>query len=513
MGLMSEHKDNLRIMNAIDQFLTRTESRRVRCLDDLDSQGQSALGQFFTPDAAARLIASIPRLPREGTLRILDPGAGSGSLTAALLSRVISEAPHLSVELVAVEFDEQVARMLVETLSDCEDVAQDAGVNIQTKLVVGDYIEISSELGDDFDIVIMNPPYGKMAARSHNRSLMATRGVDTPNLYAAFMALGVANLTDEGQLVAITPRSFANGVYFEQFRNFFLDQISIDRIHIFESRSTVFSDTGVLQENIIVSGTRFGDREHVELSVSTGHEDAVTSRIVSYSEIVRPDDPARFVRIPALNNDAQIVEQMLGLPATLADLGINVSTGRVVDFRKRDKLIDHPAPEHFPMVYSSNLKAGTVRHPLQGNKPQFFSAIELNDTKLLVPEGIYVVIKRFSAKEERRRIVAGIWSPSENGTGPIAIDNKLNYVHCFGEGLNRDLAVGLSFWLNSTIVDVFFRTFSGHTQVNATDLRSMRFPSLEVLQKIGRENGTELPEQDEIDRIINAVFDQIWIAA
>jgi adenine-specific DNA-methyltransferase len=112
-----------------------------------------------------------------------------------------------------------------------------------------------------------------------------------------------------------------------------------------------------------------------------------------------------------------------------------------------------------------------------------------------------VVVKRFSAKEERRRVVAAVWDSHRN-TSAVAFENHLNIFHANGAGLDRDLAVGLSYWLNSSIVDNFFRTFSGHTQVNATDLRTLRFPPLSALKALGQEQEMLLPKQNEIDRLI-----------
>jgi adenine-specific DNA-methyltransferase len=61
-------------------------------------------------------------------------------------------------------------------------------------------------------------------------------------------------------------------------------------------------------------------------------------------------------------------------------------------------------------------------------------------------------------------------------------------------------------FLNSTAVDQYFRQFSGHTQVNATDLRGLHYPTLEQLEKVGRRMGGELPSQEEIDGIVEALL-------
>lgn len=490
----------------------RAEARRIQALQSLGSDKQSLLGQFFTPELAAALIVGLPRLPDTGRLRVLDPGAGAGSLSAAIAARVLRECPKLELEVVAVELDEAVAAFLRETLSDIEQAFEAVGSGAKTRVVVGDYIELATSLlvNDDaldepFDLVLMNPPYRKLAVSSAHRRALALNGAECPNLYAAFLALGAQAIASGGQLVAITPRSFANGPYFGQFRSYLLDRIALDRLHVFESRSTVFSDTGVLQENVIFSGTRDGQRSQVALTVSRGHKDSPLERVVDYADVVRPGDVDRFIRILSDDSDTSVAETMAALPATLLDLGVQASTGRVVDFRSRECLSTADEVGSVPLIYPGNIRGGVVQWPREIRKAQGFIVRSEADFKLLLPRGYYVVIKRFSAKEERRRVVAAVWDPLKIDQ-PIAFENHLNVMHAGGEGLDHDLAVGLSYWLNSSIVDVFFRTFSGHTQVNATDLRSLRFPKLDGLRALGQGYDTQLPAQENIDQLISEVL-------
>jgi adenine-specific DNA-methyltransferase len=116
---------------------------------------------------------------------------------------------------------------------------------------------------------------------------------------------------------------------------------------------------------------------------------------------------------------------------------------------------------------------------------------------------MFVLIKRFSSKEERRRIVAAVWDPKKSQSNYVGFENHLNVIHSNNLGLPKDLAVGLSYWLNSSLVDRYFRVFSGHTQVNATDLRSIKFPSLSILKQIGTGKALSLPDQDSIDIEVN----------
>ena len=85
----------------------------------------------------------------------------------------------------------------------------------------------------------------------------------------------------------------------------------------------------------------------------------------------------------------------------------------------------------------------------------------------------------------------------------VGFENHLNYFHSDGHGLERNLAAGLYAFLNSTVVDQYFRRFSGHTQVNATDLRALTYPSRDTLQAMGRKIPTLNLAQDEIDQLVS----------
>ncbi|HET9897905.1 MAG TPA: Eco57I restriction-modification methylase domain-containing protein [Streptosporangiaceae bacterium] len=493
----------------LDALVSDTEQRRVVAAELLPAARRADLGQFFTPSRAASLIAALPSLPSTGVLRILDPGAGVGSLTAAIVARAIREAPGLRLDLVAVETDTQVIPYLEQTLAACRAAGESRGVNVAASVLAGDLVTYATgfdravgPLSTPFDLVIMNPPYRKLGAASTARQALIADGVDCPNLYCTFLAIGAMVLKPRGQLVAITPRSFANGPYFGAFRRFFLAQMTLDRLHVFESRSTVFSDSDVLQENVVFSATRCGTPGSVTLSVSRGHADEAAKRSVPYCDVLKPGDPNQFLHIPVSDQDPHISDAFSALPGNLAALGIQVSTGRVVDFRAREHLHDQPTAGSAPLIYPGNLRDGGIRWPLAIRKPQAIADTE-QTRKLLLPAGHYVVAKRFSAKEERRRVVAVVCDPEDLPAGNIGFENHLNVFHDRNQGLDSQLALGLCLWLNSTILDMHFRTFSGHTQVNATDLRSLRYPSRAQLHALAAALGRgSWPDQEKIDALV-----------
>jgi len=95
-----------------------------------------------------------------------------------------------------------------------------------------------------------------------------------------------------------------------------------------------------------------------------------------------------------------------------------------------------------------------------------------------------------------------VFDPSLVASSYVGFENHLNYYHIKNVGLSLDLAKGLALFLNSTLIDVYFRQFSGHTQVNATDLRMLRYPSREVLEHLGARAGSTPPSQHEIDALL-----------
>lgn len=119
-----------------------------------------------------------------------------------------------------------------------------------------------------FSHAILNPPYKKIRSESEHRLILRRLGIETVNLYAAFVALSLLLLRRGGQLVAIIPRSFCNGPYYRPFREFLLARAAIRHIHLFASRNKTFKDDDVLQENIIVfsrARRRARKRDHYKL--------------------------------------------------------------------------------------------------------------------------------------------------------------------------------------------------------------------------------------------------------
>ncbi|MGZ8219334.1 Eco57I restriction-modification methylase domain-containing protein [Methylomagnum sp.] len=471
-------------------MLSAIEEKRLYISRNTEANKKSQLGQFFTPEKTAAFMANL--FPdSNGRCRLLDAGAGIGSLSVAFLERWRAGGFHFDhIDLDAFEIDRTLHPYLSQGIRKYEPHG-----NFSARIQYEDFILASTEVisgnlfanqPSRYTHAILNPPYKKLNSHSAHRLALRRVGIETVNLYSAFLALAVVMTEPGGQIVAIIPRSFCNGPYYRPFRDFILGRTAIRHIHLFESRNKAFKDDKVLQENIIIHLEHGGQQGPVTVSTST--DDSFSDLIAHkypFDRIVFPDDHERFIHIPT-SPEQSAIELSPVIRYTLTDLGIKVSTGPVVDFRLKAHLRDRPGPHTVPLLYPGHFSRSGTTWPIEGMKKP--NAIERNaDTeKWLYPSGFYCVVRRFSSKEEKRRIMASVVEPGVFGKTPmLGFENHLNLFHENKHGLPERLARGLAVFLNTAVVDEHFRRFNGHTQVNAADLKRMKYPSRDALIGLG----------------------------
>lgn len=199
-----------------------------------------------------------------------------------------------------------------------------------------------------------------------------------------------------------------------------------------------------------------------------------------------PTDPESFIHIPtSLKRNA--IELSKSIRFSLEEIGVEVSTGPVVDFRVSDAIVPEARKGAVPLLYPGHFVGAAIEWPQQTMKRGNAIYVTGDTIRWLYPNGCYTVTRRFSSKEERRRIVANVVRPELFPDAPLlGFENHLNVFHEGKRGLPEDLAHGLAAYLNTTPVDDQFRRFNGHTQVNATDLRVMKYPSRSTLIALGK---------------------------
>lgn len=488
-------------MSATGAVLDHTSMDHVRLEANgrLNPERKAAFGQFMTPDSVAGFMAGL-FTGRNGAARLLDAGAGVGSLTAAFVGRW----GHEALEVSAYEVDSTLAVYLRNTLARLNSLER-------ATVIESDFIRAAvyaiklgkAEAG--FTHAILNPPYKKINSDSEHRALLRAVGLETVNLYTAFVGLALELMEKGGEIVAIIPRSFCNGLYYKPFREWMLERASIEHIHLFHSRTSAFNDDAVLQENIIIKLVR--GMKQGRVTITTSSDPSFTdleTHGYPFSEIVHVDDDEKFIHIPTTPTHGGISAVPLARKA-LDEINLEVSTGPVVDFRLKEFLRDEPSTDTVPLLYPVHFSGGVLEWPRRTRKPN--ALVRNSETKKwLYPAGFYTVVRRFSSKEEQRRIVAHVVDPAVFETASIGFENHLNVFHTGKTGLSESLARGLSVFLNSTAVDEYFRRFSGHTQVNATDLRRLKYPERTELEELGRWAQEQLGlSQDQIDQRVEAL--------
>ena len=464
-----------------------TESRKKR-------------GQFFTHKQVSRFMASLFAL-RHRRIRLLDPGAGTGVLTAAFCERILQEKPTQLV-IDTYENDKNIIPFLNKVLDSCKAKLEKKGHKVKYRIIEKDFILSNGAYFEKpnlfwkgekplYDFVICNPPYYKLNKDSPHSKVMDEIVSGQPNIYALFMSLSASMVKEAGEMVFITPRSFCSGLYYKRFRKWFLSKAQIANVHIFESRAEIFEKDEVLQENMIIRVKRVKaiDRNSRVTITTSRNKDLTEIRKleVDYRDVISDRNGESFIRIPASSLDVEILRQADTWPTTLNRLGLEISTGPVVSFRAREHLLPEMTKnqESVPLLWMHNMKDMRVKWPVKKNgKPSAISVSE-NTRKLLLPIKNYVLVKRFSSKEQKRRLYAALLLESEFPYSTIGIENHVNYIHRPKGNLSIAEAFGIAAILNTNLYDNFFRALNGNTQVNATDIRSLPLPSHETLTSIG----------------------------
>jgi adenine-specific DNA-methyltransferase len=482
----------------------------AQCTDEYRKQH----GLYFTPPPIAAFMASM--LHAHETMRILDPAAGSGTLLCAVVEHLATlPRPPRELEVVAYEVDAPLATHLQRVLDHVIEWAHRHGIRVGTTIRRQDFIlaeaaALRGLAGERFDIVIANPPYFKIS-KADPRAVAAHSVVHgQPNIYGLFLAVGAALLHNHGELVSITPRSFAAGPYFRRFRERFFSMVRPLRAHVFTSRRDAFSRDEVLQENVILHAVRQDDwaimaHAHpftISSSAGIADLDQRTRWYGALTEVIDRDDLAGSFRLPTSPADEDILRRVDRWPGFLHAYGLAISTGPVVPFRATRFLMETAREDAVPLLWMHHIRAMTVHWPNGTHKPQHIANTD-EARHLLIPNHTYVLLRRFSSKEEHRRIIAAPLLTGQLSSHLIGLENHLNYIYRPGGQVTEDEAFGLAALLNSALLDGYIRCSSGNTQVSATELRALPLPPLAAIIWLGRQIRNNSGDSALIDRLVD----------
>ena len=488
-------------------------------------------GQFFTPTQIARLMASFSEL-KKSSIKILDPGCGTAILSCALIEHLVEPTNNIVfIDLVAYETDPDLISFSQKTLDYLQEWLLEKGVTLNYLIHVHDFIldnahalttnklpslfEESNKEILSFDIIISNPPYFKLSS-DDKRTIAAKELVSgQPNIYSIFMGIAAKLLSENGELIFITPRSFASGSYFKAFRELFFNSVQINKIHLFNSRKDTFNRDSVLQETVVIKAIKekINPNKNVLVSSSLGIKDIFQPKIKYFnaSELIDLNSKEKILHLPTSDKEESILNLVSSWGNILADFDIKISTGPVVSFRASDfieKNYENGTTFLAPLFWLHNVNKMSLEWPKQLKEKGQFIQIESGSKSLLLPNKDYIFLRRFSTKDDKSRLIPAPYFCNYATSDYIGVENKVNYLYRKGGYLNRNEVIGLCALLNSELFNTYFQIFNGNVNVSATELREMKLPPftsiLEIGDKIILSNDYSM---NNVNSIVNELFE------
>ncbi|MBE3062295.1 MAG: Eco57I restriction-modification methylase domain-containing protein [Cutibacterium acnes] len=469
---------------------------------------QKAAGQFMTPPKIAKFMAQrLVRSVEHPHVRLLEPSAGGGILLAAAIAALLEKQDRPAIiEALLYEQDQRLIPALESLCQRITDVCAAAGV--QFKYVIRGEDFLLSELalrGEPVDglLTIANPPFFKLNKATDERTRRHGYAVyGQPNVYGLFMAATARLTPANGRWCFIAPRSWMNGQYFKAVRHTMLRHLMVDSLHAFESRRDSFEEDAVLQETVIVWATGRAIRENgfnVLFTRSQGMSDLDQALVQAVpAERIVADDEHATVTLPS--EGANLFD---GWSATLATYGLKVSTGPVIAFRCKEFISTQGGDDTVPLLWMQHVGQQEINWPI--NKKMEHVRATAANAWTLVPNTPMVIMRRFSPKEDQRRVTCAPYTGLLPGA-VIGLENHLNYIHRPNGRMTPWEVRGLSALLASSVVDAHLRAIAGSTQINASELRALPLPPLAVIEAIGRRVSTT-PSLEEIDEAVEAELD------
>lgn len=459
-------------------------------VEQVPKSKRKSIGQFFTAFSTAEFMGKLIYCNKKN-ISILDAGAGTGLLATAVLQNLLENQNSQTISIDFYENNEDIIPVLKSSIAMLENFAALKNKRIKSRIINENFIVHNGEAWNSqcdegiYDIVISNPPYKKISKSNEEATIMSDIVFGQPNIYSLFMAMSVKLLKSQGELVYIVPRSWTSGLYFSSFRRYFFSFMQVTHLHLFLSRSNLFHEDNVLQETMIIKATKSTSKQNsVTITSCTGNNDFnnISTFSVPYDTCIGSGNKY-FMYLPTSQDDVDILDTVNSFSDTLESLGFKLKTGLTVDFRSKKWMRNLEVHDTVPLFWACNCSNSRITFPVLQAENQY---ITTENSSLLMKNTNYVFLKRFSSKEESRRLQPSIFLKSDLPQYPfISTENHLNFItRCNGEMSDNEV-FGLYVIFASTLYDRYFRILSGSTQVNATEINVIPIPDLDDIRLVG----------------------------
>ena len=455
---------------------------------------RAALGAYYTPPALCeRLLDMASDAGVDWSkARVLDPACGGGAFLAPVALRMAESLPGREPSVVLRDVERRLVGFELDPFAGwMSQVFLEAalGARFQTAterlrrvVRVCDSLE-RQKSGKGFDLVVGNPPYGRLTLPPRLRRKFARGLFGHANLYGVFTDLAL-RLTCKGGVIAyVTPTSLLSGEYFKALRGLLGREAPPDSMDFVALRKGVFAD--VLQETLLAAYKRGGDPDAAQVHfMSPGGDGSVHTAAAGSFQI--PDVPEEPWLIPRNDAQAALLRVAGGLPHRLADWGYTVSTGPLVWNRHKAGLKKRPGKLRFPLIWAESVRPDgdfAFRAEKRNHEPYFEPK---KDERWLVTDSPCVLVQRTTAKEQCRRLIAAELPESFLAEhGAVVVENHLNMVRSL-DGHGEVSPAVLAAVLNSDVADQLFRCINGSVAVSAYELKALPLPPAARTEEIER---------------------------
>lgn len=477
----------------------------------LPGKERSALGAFYTPPALTQRLLD---LADEGgvdwsSARVLDPASGGGAFlleVAARKRRALEkcEPPfvlaHLGTHLSGLELDPHAASLSQAALEIfLSDLSMASGRDAPVFVKVCDSLEETPVA--QYDLVIGNPPYGRVTLSAAQRSRYARSLYGHANLYGVFTDVALRWTRPGGVIAYLTPTSVLGGQYYTALRQLLAAEappVAIDFVH---ARRGVFED--VLQETLLALYRKGGKRNAFQvhyLHVDNEGE----ARLTKNGKVGLPEAAGAPWLAPREPGHVGLIKAAEGMASRLSDWGYGVSTGPLVWNRFKPQMRTRAARGLLPLIWAEAVTTDgrfVFRAQKKNHAPYFKT--EASHDWLIVDQGC-VLVQRTTAKEQARRLIAAEL-PQEfiDAQGGVIVENHLNMVRAIGKPKVTLAAVAAV--INSDVVDQVFRCISGSVAVSAFELEAIPLPPTSAMAEIERLVANDAPRAS-IERALRGLY-------
>ena len=456
----------------------------------LPEKFRKAYGAYYTPPGlVSRLLELVEKNGIDWSkAKIIDPACGGGAFLAPVARKIanslssydpIDRLQHIQKHLFGVEIDPFSAWMSrVFIYISLEDEIKSSKCSPTFSILNEDSLNIASNVLGKFDLVIGNPPYGKIRLSKSERKHWERSLYGHANLYGLFSDLAIRLASKDGTIGYVTPTSFLGGQYFKSLRSLFVKEAPPQYVSFVTQRSGVFLDA--LQETLLAVYTKNSKNKNIEVSTTTTQESAYNQVQYNGNYTLSGAQGSPWV-LPRTPHQALLANGYAAMGTRLIDLGYSVSTGPLVWNRHKERLISSYQKGAVPLIWAECVDSsgsGDFSHKSTGRNhvPWYIPKQDCDPNTLNQP---CVLVQRTTSIEQDRRLVAAVLPSGflkENG-GVVAIENHLNVVR---SSPNLSPVVSLQTiakLLNSKVVDQIFRCINGSTAVSAYELESIPFPT------------------------------------